>query len=281
MNITDINGTVKLANAVEIPYLGLGVYKAQEGRQVENAVETALQIGYRHIDTASMYGNEMGVGKAIKNSGIPREEVFLTTKVWNDDQGYESTLSAFEVSLKNLNINYIDLYLIHWPVPHKYIEAWKAMEKLYKEGKIKAIGVCNCMPHHIEALKENCEIVPMVLQNEFHPRLVQQELLSYCHNNKIQYEAWSPLMRGRILENEQLKKIAQNYDKTVAQVIVRWDLQKGVVTIPKSVHGERIKENGDVFDFELSSKEIQLIDNLDKEERTGAHPDNFMEHFGN
>ncbi|MDT0643732.1 aldo/keto reductase [Zunongwangia sp. F363] len=277
MKITDINGSVTLANGVKMPYLGLGVYKAKEGNELENAIQSALETGYRHFDTASMYKNEEGVGAAIKKSGIPREEVFLTTKVWNSDQGYEPTLKAFETSLKKLDSDYVDLYLIHWPVPVKYIEAWKAMEKLYKEGRIKAIGVCNCMPHHLESLEKEGEIRPMVLQNEFHPRLVQQELLDYCRDKNIQYEAWSPLMRGRIVDNNQLKEIAQKHEKSVAQVVIRWDLQKGVVTIPKSVHKERIRENAAVFDFELSAQEMQLIDSLDKEERTGAHPDTFME----
>ncbi|WP_373056511.1 aldo/keto reductase [Zunongwangia sp. H14] len=277
MKITNINGSVTLANGVKMPYLGLGVYKAKEGNELENAMQAAFETGYRHFDTASMYKNEEGVGAAIKNSGIPREEVFLTTKVWNSDQGYKSTLNAFETSLKKLDSGYVDLYLIHWPVPGKYIEAWKAMEKLYKEGRIKAIGVCNCMPHHLESLEKECEIMPMVLQNEFHPMLVQPELLEYCRGKNIQYEAWSPLMRGRIFDNKQLNEIAQNHNKTLAQVVIRWDLQKGVVTIPKSVHKERIKENASVFDFELTSEEMQLIDSLDKEERTGAHPDTFME----
>ena len=279
MEITDINSTVTLKNGVKMPLLGLGVYKAQDGQEVINAVHAALEAGYRHIDTASFYHNEEGVGEAVKSSGIPREEIFLTTKVWNDDQGYENTLRAFESSMHKLGLDYIDLYLIHWPVPGKYIETWKALEHLYKDGKVKAIGVCNCMQHHLETIFENCEIKPMVLQNEFHPRLVQQSLIDFCKNQRIQYEGWSPLMRGKILDNEILKDLAEKYSKSVAQIVIRWNLQKGVVAIPKSVHENRILENAAIFDFRLSEADMKLIDTLDTGERTGAHPDDFMEHF--
>lgn len=281
MKITDISGTAKLHNGIEMPYLGLGVYKTKDGAEVKAAVNSAFDAGYRHIDTASFYKNEEGVGEAVKTSAIPREEIFVTTKVWNDDQGYEETLKAFEVSLQKLKMDYVDLYLIHWPVPKKYLETWKALEKIYEEGRAKAIGVCNCLPHHIESIIENGQIKPMLLQNEFHPRLVQQPVIDFCKNNGIQYQAWSPLMRGRILDNEKLKDLASKYEKSPAQIIIRWDLQKGVLTIPKSVHKERIEENASVFDFELSSEEIALVDSLDREERTGAHPDHFMEHFAN
>ncbi|MGA9326057.1 MAG: aldo/keto reductase [Salegentibacter sp.] len=279
MKITDISGTAKLHNGTEMPYLGLGVYKTKDGAEVKAAINFALEAGYRHIDTASFYKNEEGVGEAVKTSAIPREEIFVTTKVWNDDQGYEETLKAFEVSLQKLKMDYVDLYLIHWPVPGKYLETWAALEKIYKEGKAKAIGVCNCLPHHIEAIMDEGDIKPMLLQNEFHPRLVQQPVIDFCKKNEIQYQAWSPLMRGRILENEKLRKLASKYGKSPAQIIIRWDLQKGVITIPKSVHKERIEENADIFDFQLSSEEVALIDSLDREERTGAHPDHFMDHF--
>lgn len=279
MKITDISGTAKLHNGTEMPYLGLGVYKTKDGAEVKAAINFALEAGYRHIDTASFYKNEEGVGEAVKTSAIPREEIFVTTKVWNDDQGYEETLKAFEVSLQKLKMDYVDLYLIHWPVPGKYLETWTALEKIYKEGKAKAIGVCNCLPHHIEAIMDEGDIKPMLLQNEFHPRLVQQPVIDFCKKNEIQYQAWSPLMRGRILENEKLRKLASKYGKSPAQIIIRWDLQKGVITIPKSVHKERIEENADIFDFQLSSEEVALIDSLDREERTGAHPDHFMDHF--
>lgn len=279
MKITDIRGTAKLHNGTEMPYLGLGVYKTKDGAEVKAAINFALEAGYRHIDTASFYKNEEGVGEAVKASAIPREEIFVTTKVWNDDQGYEETLKAFDISLQKLKMDYVDLYLIHWPVPGKYLETWTALEKLYEEGKAKAIGVCNCLPHHIEAIMDEERIKPMLLQNEFHPRLVQQPVMDFCKKNEIQYQAWSPLMRGRILENEKLRKLASKYGKSPAQIIIRWDLQKGVITIPKSVHKERIEENADIFDFQLSSEEVALIDSLDREERTGAHPDHFMDHF--
>ncbi|WP_029036542.1 aldo/keto reductase [Salinimicrobium xinjiangense] len=281
MKITDINGTTKLNNGVDMPVLGLGVYKAKEGREVVDSIQHALEAGYRHIDTASFYENERGVGEAIRTSGVPREEIFITTKVWNDDQGYEQTLAAFDNSLKELNMNYVDLYLIHWPVPGKYLETWKALEKLYKEGRVKAIGVSNFLQHHLIDVVENSDVVPAVVQNEFHPRLVQQPLLDFCKKNNIQYESWSPLMRGGVFKIDTLKDLAEKYKKSVAQLIIRWNLQKGVVTIPKSVHRERIFENADVFDFKISEEDMCKINALDREERTGAHPDDFMDHFEN
>ncbi|WZL89818.1 aldo/keto reductase [Salinimicrobium sp. 3283s] len=281
MNIGNINGTTTLHNGVAMPVLGLGVYKAKEGREVIESIHHALDAGYRHIDTASFYENESGVGEAIKSSKIPREEIFVTTKVWNDDQGFEETLKAFDKSLEKLGLDYIDLYLIHWPVPGKYVETWKALEKLYSEGKVKAIGVSNFLEHQLKDILNDCSIKPMVLQNEFHPRLVQQSLIDFCKRSQIQYEAWSPLMRGEVFKNPLLKELAKKYGKTVAQLVIRWDLQKGVVTIPKSVHRNRIFENADVFDFEISEEDMRQIDALDREERTGAHPDDFMDHFRN
>lgn len=274
-----INRRTILYNGVEMPVIGLGVYKAKDGEEVVNSIHHAFEAGYRLIDTASFYDNESGVGKAIKMANVDRQDVFITTKVWNDDHGYEQTLKAFEDSRKKLGLDYIDLYLIHWPVPDKYLETWKALEHLYKRGKVKAIGVSNCLQHHLKDIITHSDIKPMVLQNEFHPRLVQQELLDFCKQNGIQYEGWSPLMRGQILENDLLKSIGLKYEKTVAQVVLRWHVQKGVVAIPKSVNRGRIRENADVFDFELRVEEMAMIDALDREERTGAHPDNFMEHF--
>ena len=279
MEIKNIYSKTTLNNGVEMPVLGLGVYKTRDGAEVENAINYALNAGYRLIDTASFYANEEGVGKACRSSIFPREDLFVTSKLWLDDQGYKKTHIAFERALDRLKLDYLDLYMIHWPMPDLYIESWKAMEELYNAGKIRAIGVCNCLPHHIESIKEKCEIKPMVLQNEFHPRLVQPDILRYCSENDIQLQAWAPLMRGQILDNNVVATIAQKHHKTAAQVLVRWDLQKGVCTIPKSVHEHRIVENADVFDFELSIDEIQQIDALDREERTGAHPDNFLEHF--
>ena len=279
MEIRNISSTSVLRNGVKMPVLGLGVYKSKDGQEVINAIHHALGAGYRHIDTASFYRNEEGVGEAIRSSSVPREEIFVTTKVWIDEQGYEETLRAFERSLERLKMDYVDLYLVHWPVPGKYLESWKALETLYEEGKVRAIGVSNCLEHHLKELISNNSIKPMVVQNEFHPRLVQQSLLDFCGKEEIQYEAWSPLMRGKIFRNEVLEDLAEKYEKTIAQIAIRWDLQKNVVTIPKSVHKERIIENAAVFDFELSPLDMQRIDALDREERTGAHPDHFLEHF--
>ncbi|WBL21359.1 aldo/keto reductase [Zunongwangia sp. HRR-M8] len=279
MKITDVNGTVSLNNGLKMPYLGLGVYKTKDGAEVKNAINYALNAGYRHIDTASFYKNEEGVGKAIQESGLSREDVFITSKVWNDDQGYEGTLKAIDKSLAKLNLDYLDLYLIHWPVPDTLTETWRAMEEIYKSGKVKAIGLCNCVEHQMDEVIENGSIKPMVLQNEFHPKLLQQNMLDYCAEKNIQYEGWSPLMRGQILDNQIIKNIAEKHRKSPAQIVLRWDLQKGVITIPKSVHQDRIEQNAAIFDFELSVDEVMEIDSLDNNERTGAHPDHFMEHF--
>ncbi|MCL6615739.1 MAG: aldo/keto reductase [Anoxybacillus ayderensis] len=265
-----------LHNGVRMPWLGLGVYKVQEGDEVIRSVRTALEVGYRHIDTAAFYENEEGVGRAIRESGIRREEVFVTTKVWNSDQGYESTLKAFHTSLKKLGFDYIDLYLVHWPVKEKYKETYKALEKLYKDGFVRAIGVSNFQIHHLEHILADCEIKPMVNQVEFHPRLTQKELLAFCKQHQIQLEAWSPLMRGGELLNEPtLVDIAQKYEKTPAQVILRWDLQHEVVTIPKSVTPQRIAQNANIFDFTLTKEEMDAIDALNENRRIGPDPDNF------
>lgn len=265
-----------LHNGVRMPWLGLGVYKVQEGDEVNRAVRTALEVGYRHIDTAAFYQNEEGVGQAIRESGIPRDQIFVTTKVWNSDQGYETTLKAFDTSLKKLGFDYIDLYLVHWPVKGKYKETYKALEKLYKDGFVRAIGVSNFQIHHLEDILADCEIKPMVNQVEFHPRLTQKPLLAFCKQHDIQLEAWSPLMRGGELLNEPtLVNIAQKYNKTPAQVILRWDLQHEVVTIPKSVTPQRIAQNANIFDFTLTKEEMDAIDALNENRRIGPDPDHF------
>ncbi|PHQ28016.1 aldo/keto reductase [Leeuwenhoekiella nanhaiensis] len=273
--ITNLQGTWELNNGYKMPYLGLGVWKAEDGEEVINAVKWAIEAGYRHIDTAKAYDNEEGVGKAIKESSVARKDLFITSKLWNSDQGYESTLKAFEKTLQRLDIDYLDLYLIHWPVEGKYKDTWRAMEKLYKEGKIKAIGVSNFLEHQLIDLMKDCEVRPMVDQLEFHPWLVQEDLQKFCAENDIQYEAWSPLMQGKAFKNETLKKIGEKYDKTPAQVVIRWDLQNGVITIPKSTSKDHIESNADVFDFELSEEDIQTINALDKGERIGPDPNNF------
>jgi len=273
--IIDLHGTFKLHNGVEMPYFGLGTYQADNDQEVIDAVRYALDFGYRHIDTASIYGNEQGVGKGIKQSSVPREDIFVVSKVWNSDQGYESTLKAFEASLNRLNLDYLDLYLIHWPVKGKYKETWRALEKLYNEKRIRAIGVSNFLKHHLEDVLQDAQIIPMVNQMEFHPYVVQQDLIDFCASKGIQYEAWSPFMQGKLFELDICKELSEKYAKSPAQIILRWNLQKGVVTIPKSSKSARIAANADIFDFELSQEEIAQLDSLDRGERIGPHPDNF------
>lgn len=273
--LTNLQGTFTLHNGVKMPYFGLGVYLSQDGSEVINAVKWALESGYRHIDTAAIYKNEEGVGEGIRQSEVAREDIFVVSKVWNADQGYDSTLKAFDKSLERLGLDYLDLYLIHWPVAGKYKETWKALEHLYAQGRAKSIGVSNFLQHHLEDLLPQAQVVPMVNQMEFHPYLVQQELLDFCKAHKIQYEAWSPMMQGKIFEMDEFKQLAKKYRKTIAQLVLRWDLQKGVVTIPKSSKKERIIANAQIFDFEISSEDMQTIDDLHKGQRFGPDPDNF------
>jgi len=271
-----LQGTTTLHNGVKMPYLGLGVYKVKEGKEVINTVKTALEVGYRAIDTAALYDNEEGVGQAIKESGIPREELFITTKVWNTDQGYDKTLKAFDISMKKLGLDYLDLYLIHWPGKDKYVDTWRALEKLYKDGRVRAIGVSNFKIHHLQTLMEQSEENPVINQVELHPYLSQKDLLSFCKKQQIVVEAWGPLGRGRLLNDPTLIEIGQKYGKTAAQVTLRWHLQNDVVVIPKSVTPSRIKENADIFDFELTAEDMERIDALNKNERTGKDPDQFL-----
>ncbi|GIO03122.1 glyoxal reductase [Brevibacillus halotolerans] len=263
-----------LANGVVKPWLGLGVYKAEDGAEVEKAIHMALEAGYRSIDTAAIYENEAGVGKAIRDSKIPRDEIFVTTKVWNTEQGYESTLQAFDASLQKLGLDYIDLYLVHWPVPGKYKETWRALETLYKKGLVRSIGVSNFHIHHLEDLLSVCEVKPMLNQIEMHPYLIQKELRQYCEQNGIYVEAWRPLMRGN-LEVPLLQEMAERYQKTSAQIVLRWDLQHNVLVIPKSVKKERIIENAGLFDFELTDADMALLDGLNRDQRFGPDPDHF------
>ena len=269
----NIFSKVKLNNGVEMPWFGLGVFRAKDGQEVENAVLTALKHGYRSIDTAAVYDNEKGVGNAVIESGVSREEIFLTSKVWNTDQGYKSTFRAFEESLERLQTDYLDLYLIHWPKGKRSVETWKAMEELYEEKRVRAIGVSNFLEHHLEDFLPECNIIPAVNQYEFHPELLQPKLLEYCLKKGIRPEAWSPIMRGKVNDIPVLQALAVKYGKTPVQIVLRWDIQKGVVTIPKSVTPERIISNADIFDFELSSEDIANIDGLDKYNRLGGHPD--------
>ena len=263
-----------LNNGVEMPWLGFGVWKVKDGDQVKQAVRTAIETGYRSIDTAAVYKNESGVGEAIRESGISRDKLFLTTKVWNSDQGYETTLRAFNESMKKLKVDRLDLYLIHWPVKGKFTETWKALEKLYRDGYVRAIGVCNFNPHHLEELLASCEVPPVINQVEFHPLLVQRDLLTYCRARRIQLEAWSPLMQGN-LNLPLLQELAEKYGKSPAQIVLRWDLDQKIVTIPKSVTPERIRQNADVFDFTLEAEDLERISRLNQNRRFGADPDNF------
>ena len=271
-SITNSKGSFTLHNGVKMPYLGLGVFKSE---RVTNSVQWALESGYRHIDTAAIYNNEKEVGIAIKQSDVDRDKIFLVSKVWNTDQGYKNTIKAYDQSLKRLKVDYLDLYLIHWPVKNKFVETWKALEYLYEQGRVKSIGVSNFLKHHLDELLPESTIIPMVNQMEFHPYLVQQELVDFCSLHGIQYEAWSPLMRGKIFEIALLKNLAVKYNKTIAQIVLRWDLQKGVITIPKSSNEKRIKSNADLFDFELSQEDVEEIDHLDRDFRIGPDPDNF------
>ncbi len=271
--MASIYDKVKLHNGVEMPAIGLGVYKVEDGSQVEDTIQTALDLGYRLIDTASFYENEEGVGRAIRNSGLSRDEIFLTTKVWNSEQGYENTLKAFDESMERLGLDYLDLYLVHWPVKGMYLETWRALESLYREGKVKAIGVSNFKIHHLEDLLSNSSEKPVINQVELHPLLSQVDLRKYCQENDIKVEAWSPLSRGRFLDEPVLGKIASRHGKTPAQIILKWHLQNQIIPIPKSVTPSRQRENADLFDFSLTQEEIAEIDALNKNQRFGADPD--------
>lgn len=271
----NLSSTRTLHNGVKMPIMGLGVWKVDNGEEATNAVKWAIEAGYRMIDTAAAYKNEEGVGHGIKASGVAREDIFVTTKVWNSDQGYEKTLKAYDESLQRLGLDYVDLYLIHWPVAGKYSDTWKALEQLYKDGRVRAIGVCNFHQHHLEDLMKTAEIKPMVNQIELHPQLTQEPLRKYCREQEIEVEAWSPLGQGKLLEDPVLVGIGERYNKTAAQVILRWDIQNQIITIPKSVNHDRILQNADIFDFELSSEELAKIDALNKNARFGADPDNF------
>jgi diketogulonate reductase-like aldo/keto reductase len=266
-----LESRAKLNNGIEIPRLGIGVYQSPPGEITLRSVRYALKIGYRHIDTAELYGNESDVGRAVQESGIPREEIFITTKVWNSHQGYDSTLYACKGSLRRLGLSYIDLYLIHWPVQGLGDETWKAMIKLLHQGKARAIGVSNYSIRELNELiaKSDIIIIPAVNQVEFHPFLYQEELLQFCrNNNNIQLEAYSPLTRAKRLNHPNIIEMAKKYDKTPAQVLIRWSLQHDLVVIPKSIHEARIKENSEVFDFHLEPEDMKLLDSLNENLRT-------------
>ena len=275
-----MNHSITLNNGIKMPSLGIGVYKAENHSELVNAMKVAIKNGYRCFDGAAIYGNEEAMGEGIregiKEAGISREDIFITSKVWNADLGYESAIAAYEASLARLGVDYLDLYLIHWPVKGKYKEAWRALEYLYKEGRVKSIGVSNFQVHHLEDLLTDATVKPVINQIEFHPYLTQQKVREFCKENQIQVEAWSPLMAGNgLLEDETLKEIATKYNKTVAQVVLRWDVQSQVVTIPKSTNENRIIENINIFDFNLSDEDMEKINGLNKDLRIGPDPDNF------
>jgi diketogulonate reductase-like aldo/keto reductase len=268
----NINSRCKLNNGYEMPYFGLGVYKTAPGKETIEAVSYALEVGYRLIDTASVYGNEKEVGIAVRQSGIPRKEIFITTKLWNDDHGYDSALKAFDESIKRLHLDYIDLYLIHWPVPKLRKNSWKALERIYREGKARSIGVSNYMIKHLEELKTYAEIIPAVNQVEFSPFLYQKDLLDYCRANKIELEAYSPLARMKKKNNTVVNSIAKKFNKTHAQVLIRWCLEHKLIVIPKSADKKRIKENADVFNFKLDEEDMRELNNLNENFRVSWDP---------
>ncbi|WP_225800991.1 aldo/keto reductase [Streptomyces sp. NK15101] len=266
--------TVTLNNGVEIPQLGFGVFQVPDD-ETTAAVTTALEAGYRSIDTAAIYGNETGVGRALAASGLPREELFVTTKLWNADQGHDSTLRAFDDSLAKLGLDHVDLYLIHWPAPARdlYRDSWRALERLAGEGRVRAVGVSNFQPGHLRRLMAGTTLTPAVNQIELHPGLQQTELRAFHAGHGIATEAWSPLAQGAVLDDPAIAAIAARYDKSPAQVVIRWHLQLGNIVIPKSVTPARIRENSDVFDFALTDEEMRSVAALDRDLRTGPHPD--------
>lgn len=266
-----------LNNGVKIPAVGVGVFRVEDHKVAYDMIRTALKVGYRHIDTAMIYGNEDAVGKAIKDSGIDRKDIFLTTKLWNDDQRSGKVQEAIDKSLERLGMDYVDLYLVHWPVKGTYVSVWKKMEEVYKSGKAKAIGVSNYNPHHLDDLLKEAEIIPVVNQIECYPYFSQEDVIAYCLKKDIRPEAWGPLGAGQsdILSNPVIAKIADEHQKTPAQIVLKWNVERGVVVIPKSVHEKRLMENINIFDFSLSEEEMKQINALNKNKRLGANPDNF------
>ncbi len=273
-----LKDTFTLSNGVKIPCIGYGTWQTPEGHIAVDSVEYAIKAGYRHIDTAAVYGNEESVRRGIENAGIKREELFITTKLWNSNRGYDSTMQAFDSSMEKLGLDYLDLYLIHWPAnatdgADVNAATWRAFEKLYKDGRIKAIGVSNFLIHHLQALMDKAAVLPMVNQIEFHPGQMQEEVTGFCKSHNILVEGWSPLGTGRMLKNEQLMSIAEKYNKSVAQLCIRWCLQNDVLPLPKSVTPERIVENSKVFDFEITDSDMAAINSMPYIGGSGLNPD--------
>lgn len=277
MKMTVETKTIEAVNGVKIPQLGFGVYKIKKKEEFEMSIREAIRVGFRHFDTAKIYGNEQALGTAIEKSQIPREKFFITSKVWNTDHGYKATKNAFEQTCKKLNVKYLDMYLIHFASPH-YLETWKAMEELYMEGRIRVIGVANFEIQHLENIMKHSEIAPMINQIETHPEFPQNELHDYLKNHHILHEAWGPLGQGNkaLLEHPDLKTIAHEHQKTVAQIILRWHLQRGIIIIPKSSNPQRIKENSDIFDFVLTHEEMGKISQLNTGRRYSIKPTGYM-----
>lgn len=271
-----INTDKELNNSKNIPLFGLGTYLNDNGKNAIDSILHALEIGYRHVDTAAMYNNEKEVGQAVRKSDIPREEIFVTTKLWNSDHGYQNTLDAFNRSLDKLQLDYIDLYLIHWPVENLRLESWRALERIYVDGLCKSIGVSNYMERHIEELLNNSSVVPMVNQVEFSPFLYLKDLQDYCDDRGIALESYSPLTKGYKLNDSRLTLIANKYSKSNSQILIRWCLQKGVVCIPKSSNNNHIKENSEVFDFEIIESDMQKLDELNENYRSTWDPTNVL-----
>lgn len=273
--------TVKLSNSYEIPSIGFGTWQTEDGCTAVSAVKMAVDSGYRHIDTAAVYGNERSVGTGISECSAKRDKLFVTSKVWNTERGYDKTIVAFNKTLTDLRLDYLDLYLIHWPANAKQYdnwkqinaETWRALEDLYKSGRVKSIGVSNFLPHHLTALMENAEIMPMVNQIEYHPGFMQSETVQFCRENHIAVEAWSPLGTGKMLGNDLLKEIAAKYEKSPAQICIRWCLQNDIIPLPKSVTPNRIAENIDVFDFEISDEDMLKINAMEYCGGSGLNPD--------
>lgn len=268
-----IRASLKLSNNIEIPVFGLGTYLSKPGEESYNAVRYAIDEGYIHFDTAAFYQNEADIGKAIKDSGVSRDNLFVTTKVWNTDQGFDNTLNAFDRSMKKLDLDYIDLYLIHWPQQGTRSDTWKAIEKIYDSGKVNSIGVSNYTVKHLKELSENADILPMVNQVELSPYLYQKDLIEFSKELQIVTEAYSPLTRRRKFNDQKLVEIAEKYSKSPAQILIRWCLQKGLVVLPKSSNPERIKENANVFDFEINDNDISLLDSFNENFRIAWNPE--------